>query len=133
DEIAGGCQEARERRRLELDLPFLLAGDGIARVEMTPGLVGTWWRAHREVGADVELRLRLQNRSRLHHLEIHAPLIADLVVKTGDRAVGAGIEADAAADRGTKRRIGLAGAEIPPALQLARLGVDVLHEIAVLG
>src|SRR5205814_10142125 len=88
NQIAGGGEYAGERRRLVVDLPLLGAADGIAGVEMTTGRPVR--RRHQlERGAEVELGHRLEDRRGLLHGQVHAPLLADLVVQPGLRAVGA--------------------------------------------
>ena len=128
-QVAAGREQARERRLGEVDRPLHLAGDRVARVEVAVRLAAGRIR-EREVGADVELRLRLGDRRGLHDLEVHAPLVADLVVEAGLRVVGAGVPADAAVDR----RAEVASAcppQVAPADQLAVL-VDALDEVDVL-
>ena len=49
-----------------------------------------------EVRADVELRHRFEDRRGLDHFQIHAPLVADLVVQPGPRVVRPGVPAIAA-------------------------------------
>src|SRR5258708_18306317 len=98
DEIAGGREHAGQGRYAILDFPFLLAGHGVARVEMTPGLVAAGRCAKREVGADVELRLRLEDRPGLHPLHVLAPLVGDVVIAPGARALAAPGPANPAAD-----------------------------------
>src|SRR5260370_29740853 len=106
-QIARGGEDAGERRLLVVDLPLQDAGDRIAGIKMTTG--GPVRRRHQlEVGADVELGHRLEDRRGLQHRKLHAPLLADLVVEPGLRAVGAGIPADAARDRRTQRGFRLA-------------------------
>src|SRR6202790_3122707 len=78
-QIARGGEDAGERRLLVVDLPLQGAADRIAGVEMTTG--GPVRRRHQlEVSADVELGHRLEDRRGLQHRELHAPLLADLVV-----------------------------------------------------
>ena len=67
--------------------------------------LGAFRIAQGEVGADVELRLRLEDRGGLDNLEVHAPFLADLVVETRLRAIGSGVPAHAARDRRAKVRV----------------------------
>src|SRR5229473_3074315 len=130
-QIARGGEDAGERRLLVVDLPLQDAGDGIAGVEMTTG--GPVRRRHQlEVGADVELGHRLEDRRGLQHRKLHAPLLADLVVEPGLRAVGAGIPADAAGDRRTQRGFRLASHEVAATDQFAGLRINALVEVDVL-
>src|SRR5262245_23348461 len=129
-EVAARRQETRQRRLREHDLPLLLAGHGIAARQVPVGLAALRI-AQLEVRADVELRLRLEDGRRLHDLEVHAPLLADLVVQAGLRAVRARVPADAARDRGAEIRV-LAQLQVAPPDEGARLGIDALDEVDVL-
>src|SRR5215468_3730179 len=97
-EAAGRRQEARQRRLREVHGPGDLAGDRIASIEMAVRLA-----ARRiddlELGGDVELGLRLGHRRGLLDRQVHAPLVADLVVEPGRWVIGAGVPADATIDR----------------------------------
>src|SRR5260370_31716289 len=53
DDIAGCREHAGQGRYAILDFPFLLAGHGVARVRMTPGLVAAGRGANRVVGPHV--------------------------------------------------------------------------------
>src|SRR5262245_48912944 len=80
DEVTAGRQHTGQLRLEELHLPLLLPGDWISSGDMTMRLAALRI-AQGEVGADVELRLRLQDRRGLDDFEIHAPFLADLVVE----------------------------------------------------
>jgi hypothetical protein len=94
-EIARGRQNARERRLGEANLPLLVSGYRVARVEMTINLAARR-RRDLEVGADVQLGLWGDHRRRLHDVEGHAPFLAELVIEARLRIVGTGVEADTA-------------------------------------
>src|SRR5262245_64281925 len=92
-----GRDDARERGLGEANLPLLGPGHRVARVEMTVNLAARR-RRNLEVGADVQLGLWSRHWRRFHDVERHAPFLAELVVQTGLRVVGARIEADATGD-----------------------------------
>src|SRR5258706_1246383 len=130
-QIARGGEDAGERRRLVVDLPLLGAADLIAGVKMTTGRP-VRWRHQLERGAEVELGHRLEDRRGLLHRHIHAPLLADLVVEPGLRAIGAGVPADAAGDRRAQRTFRLAKVEVAATDQFPGFRIDVLDEVDVL-
>src|ERR1700682_129893 len=130
-QVARGGEDAGERRRLVVDLPLLDAANRIAGVKMTTGRP-VRWRNQLEVGADVELRHRLEDRRSLQHRQIHAPLLADLVIEMGLRGVGAGGPDAAAGDRRAQRTFRLARHEVAATDQLAGLRIDALDEVDVL-
>ena len=130
-EIAPRRQDARHRRLGEADFPLLGAGDRVARVEVAVDLAARRL-GDLEVGADVQLNLRLDHRRRLHDLKRHAPFLADLVVEAGLRVVGTRIPADAAGNMRAQHAVLLAGGEVAAPDQFAGLGVDAFDEVVVL-
>ena len=129
-EIAARRQDAGHRRLGEFDLPLLGAGDRIARVEMAIDLACRRL-GDLEIGADVELHLRLGHRRRLSDGQRHAPFLTDLVVEASFRIVGTRIPAHAARNVRAQYAVDLALGEIAPTNQFAGLGIDGLHEIVV--
>src|SRR4051812_39986656 len=131
-QIAAGGEQRGQGRLGKVDPPLHLARHRIARVHVTVSLAAG--RVSKgEVGADVELVHRLGDRSGLHHLDVHAPFVADLVVKAGLRAVRPRVPGDAAVDGRAERGSLLARRQVPPTDRLAVLAyaldeVDVLDE-----
>src|SRR5215831_12768100 len=130
-EIACGRKEAAQRRFRKTHLPLLFARYRIARIQMAIDLT-VGGRRYLEGRTEVQLSLWFGDRGCLDDLEGHAPFLTDLVVHARSGIVGAGIPADAAPDKRTKRFCDLAGLEIAAADQFAGLGIDRLDEVDVL-
>src|SRR5215467_8330893 len=130
NQIAGGREQAAERRLRKAHLPFLIAGDRVARIQMAIDLT-IGWRRHLERRAEVQLGLRLGDGGSLDHFERHAPFLTYLVVHARSGTVGAGVPADAAPDKRAQRLCNLAGLEIATAHQFTGFRINRLYEIDV--
>ena len=102
-EITPGRQHARNRRLWVANLPLLSPGHRVARVKMAVDLAARRGR-HLEFGANIELDLWRDDRSRLCDVEGHAPFLADLVVEPRLRVVRTAVPANTPANIRAQRR-----------------------------
>ena len=85
-EAASGREQARQRRLGEVHRPGELAGDRVTRVDGGRGILSPGGSLDLEGRANVELRPRARSPAEvLDDIKIHAPLVADLIIKAGLR------------------------------------------------